>query len=317
MSNREKYTNWCQAQSNLPIFFQPWWLDQVVQSGTWDVAISHSGDGRVQGVLPYYTTVKKGLKVLGMPLLTPYLGIWSSYEPGPNAYKNSRRYRKLVKDLLDQLPQAAYCYFFNHPRTNYLLPARWQGFKETTRYTYLLDAPIDLENQLTLLKPDVRNKIRKAEKMVTVEASENISQLYDLVEMSFRYRKSSVPFSREFLTSLNQTNLNHSSAKLLVARDDHHVHAAIYLVMDNTTVYNLLLGADPAYHSSGAVQLLLWNGIQFAETKGLAFDFEGSMIPDVNKMFSGFGGTLIPYSELHKSKNMLIRMAAERKRQNI
>ena len=40
----------------------------------------------------------------------------------------------------------------------------------------------------------------------------------------------------------------------------------------------------------------------YAKGKGLkAFDFEGSMLPEVEKFFRGFGGDLIPYYTINKA----------------
>jgi hypothetical protein len=54
--------------------------------------------------------------------------------------------------------------------------------------------------------------------------------------------------------------------------------------------------------------LLLWEGIQFAAAKKCTFDFEGSMIPNVENMFRSFGGKLTPYSKIYKGGNFVFRL---------
>jgi hypothetical protein len=55
----------------------------------------------------------------------------------------------------------------------------------------------------------------------------------------------------------------------------------------------------------------MWKSILHARQLGLrTFDFEGSMIPEVERYFREFGGKLIPYYEISKAKfpvNLLMR----------
>ena len=86
--------------------------------------------------------------------------------------------------------------------------------------------------------------------------------------------------------------LEHSARKLLCAVDEQgRVHAAAYFVYDENTCYYLIGGGDPELRNSGAASLLLWEGIRFASTVSRSFDFEGSMIEDIERFFRAFGGT--------------------------
>jgi hypothetical protein len=59
---------------------------------------------------------------------------------------------------------------------------------------------------------------------------------------------------------------------------------------------------DERYNDSGAMSLLFWNAIKLASEKGLAFNFEGSMIPGVERFFRSFGGGLTPVFYISKRK---------------
>jgi hypothetical protein len=49
--------------------------------------------------------------------------------------------------------------------------------------------------------------------------------------------------------------------------------------------------------------MAMWAAIKFAKDLGLrSFDFEGSISPDIEKYFRGFGGTLTPYYQINKAK---------------
>src|SRR5690606_13335233 len=63
-----------------PLFMQPWWLDAVAP-GQWAEAVVAS-DGRVIARLPYLTRSQLGLRLLGTPPLTQFLGPWFDLPDG-------------------------------------------------------------------------------------------------------------------------------------------------------------------------------------------------------------------------------------------
>jgi len=60
-------------------------------------------------------------------------------------------------------------------------------------------------------------------------------------------------------------------------------------------------GADPRLRSSGAQSLLFWEAIKLASEKNLKFDFEGSMIEPIERVFRAFGATQVPYLQLYSA----------------
>ena len=70
----------------------------------------------------------------------------------------------------------------------------------------------------------------------------------------------------------------------------------VWIAWDDKRAYYLLGGFDHSAKSNNAVALAMWRAIQFTATnlKLPEFDFEGSMIPAVERFFRKFGGTIIP-----------------------
>jgi len=75
-----------------------------------------------------------------------------------------------------------------------------------------------------------------------------------------------------------------------------------------------MIGADTQLRSSGAVQLLLWNGIQLAIEKHLNFDFEGGMMPNIENIFRAFGGKMVAYHKIYKGGNKFFKLLSNFKR---
>jgi len=67
--------------------------------------------------------------------------------------------------------------------------------------------------------------------------------------------------------------------------------AGVFVIHDDRIAYYLIGGyADGAHHGAGA--LALWSAILKARQLGLqTFDFEGSVIPSIERYFRGFGAS--------------------------
>jgi len=78
--------------------------------------------------------------------------------------------------------------------------------------------------------------------------------------------------------------------------------SAAFCIYDNEKVYYLLGGYDNEFKHQGAGALAVNAAINKSKEMGISiFDFEGSMIPEVEKYFRGFGGDLIPYYSINKA----------------
>ena len=71
-------------------------------------------------------------------------------------------------------------------------------------------------------------------------------------------------------------------------------------VWDEMSVYYLLNGTNPNLKSFQGNDLLIDGAIEEAHKLGLKFDFEGSVIKNVNHAFREFGGVPMPYFRITK-----------------
>lgn len=306
-----KYQEFCR-EHHLPLFFQPWWLDSTCTGRPWDICLSQDGVGRITGVLPYCLDLKFGFQVIRMPLLTPYLGVWFNYPEGQtNPHGRLSFERSVVDELIQQIPKVAYFEQYFLPGFTDWLPFYWQGYCQQTHYTYRLGHTPDINRLFLGLKGNVRNKVRKAGKVVKAEESNDLHTFFRLLELTFQHQGRPAPFSFSFLEKLDAALVKRSSRKIYLAKDEAgRTHAAIYLAWDHSRMYNLALGADPELRQSGAAPFLLWRGIRDAMHAGLAFDFEGSMLAGVEPLFRSFGATQTPYFSIFKARNKLFELAA-------
>ena len=126
---------------------------------------------------------------------------------------------------------------------------------------------------------------------------------------TFERQGRKLPFNESIIRKLDNELKCRDSRVLLYAYDDEdNVHAATYFVFDNNRCYYLLSGGDPDFRNSGATSLLLWEGIKLASNRVKIFDFEGSMIEDIERFVRSFGACPRVYYRVTKF-NVILSMA--------
>jgi hypothetical protein len=240
-----------------------------------------------------------GLTMIRQPPLTPTLGPWIEL-PGTTMAKRLAEEKKLFNDLLDQLPKWDYIQLnFNHRITNWL-PFYWRGLKQTTRYTYILNDVSDLGQVWLGLQANVRRHICNAERRLTIRNDLSVETFLDVVELTFSRQGRKLPFQRELFRSVEKACVAQDARRMFFAQDsERRIHAALYLVWDANYAYYLLGGADPRLRGSGAQSLLFWEAIKHASSKNLKFDFEGSMVEPIERVFRAFGAVQVPYLQIY------------------
>lgn len=293
---------------NVPgsIFSQPWWLDAVAP-GSWGEVTIEKGD-RLFARLPYFIRRHRGLTLLSMPPLTQTLGPW--LRPYPGKYTNRLSEEKaLMMKLIKGLPR--FDFFqqnFHHSMTNWL-PFYWQGFRQTTRYTYVIENLDHPDKVWEETRSNVRTDVRKARDQVAVRDDLGLDVFLELNELTFERQGRRPPYGRELVWRIDEACQDRGCRKILFAEDAQgQLHAAVYIVWDKDAAYYLMSGSDPELRNSGATSLLLWEAIQLAATVTQSFDFEGSMIEPVERHFRSFGARQKRYFQVRKVKSLLLKM---------
>jgi hypothetical protein len=238
-----------------------------------------------------------GIRYASHPFLTPYLGI--IFRPSEAKYVTRISDEKeMSRAIAARIKEDFHFIQFSFtPVSTDLQPFIWEGFSSSVRYTYLLELD-DLENVWKNMDAKRRNDITRAEKDgIYVEASDNFEQTFTLVEKTFERQEKKAIFKltaskyNEVLSQKGQCN------SFLARNKEGKAIAVVYIVWDEKRSYYLLGGYDPEESHHGASAIAMWEAIKFTKEKlGLnGFDFEGSMIENVERFFRGFGGQQIPY----------------------
>ncbi len=299
---RGAYTQFC-SENYLPLHFQPWWLDAVCGPNGWKVALASDKGGDIVGALPYHIARRWGLKAVQLPPLTTYAGPWLRY-PQSVGFKETSRLsfeKKVMADLIRQLPRTVFFKQNFRPEITNWLPFHWEGFRQTTRYTYIFEKLNDLEKITAGFKNTLRSDLKKAAQCTELRRDDGAwSMVFELNKRSFQRKDRRQPYSLETFKNLHLAlnQRNQSASFIAYDKASGKPSAGFYLVFDERQAAVLLTGTEPAFKSQCAIYGLFMEAIRFCAERALSLDFEGSMDKQIEQSFRAFGARLVPYFQI-------------------
>lgn len=285
------------------MFQEAWWLDTVCP-GEWREAVFME-NGRIAARMPYVYKKRYGIPYLTSPRFTPHLGPWLVSNNGAQSRRLSWE-KDVLFNLIDQLPPVySASISCNHKLIN-LAPFYWRGWKIETAYTYRFEDLSNLDAIWEGVAKNIRSDIRKAEKILVTDYSCKVDSLYEMFSATYQRQGKAPPVSKSFFERIDAELRKRKQSQLFCAKDSAgNLHAAVYLVWDESCAYYLIGGADPEFRNSGAHSFLLWESIKFASRVTKSFDFEGSMVESIERFFRAFGAQQVRYHILTKRHPLL------------
>ncbi len=305
--NSAYYREHYQEFGYAPLFSRPEWLDACCGKDGWDVAAHVKGD-TVHAMFPYLLRSKAGFQAIGNPDYTPYQSVLVKYpEEQKEATKLSFE-KEVLNGILEDLPKADQFNFRFHPTQNNLLTLHWSGFELLTRYTYVLDGIQDHEALFSGFTDSTRRQIRKAEKSLHVERADTLDTLFQAkVESESSTGEKVQGTVNEWNTIADVIIKNRAGTILNAVAEGGQAAGSVLVVWDDRSAYYLMGSTLMEYRNSGALSMLMFEAIKVASEHVDFFNFEGSMIPAVEKFFRGFGSSPIQYTEARKYNSKILK----------
>lgn len=286
---RDEYEAWNQFVSSSPqgnIYCRTPYLDAIECAYRIEVV---KLDGRIRSGI-VLTRNRFGLYV--NPLLVKYLGVLHERK-NPHA----AHYEELLGNNLSRWNVWSYSF---SPEYRNWLPLYWQGFSQTTRYTYQLlpDGEVIRDGYDSALRR-LLNKARRNGLVIREISSQSFAEE---IRKTYRQKRQHCPFSYNFMTrvidKLEAAGLFYKRSACL---PDGTVLAVGGVVYDQASANLVLHGMDRNFRESGANAFVIDHLIDYASHHSRVFDFEGSMIKNIERFYRRFGGQLTPYSEIRNS----------------
>jgi hypothetical protein len=250
-------------------------------------------DAEVVAVMWAWESGKKLLNSLITPPFSP--NCWLTFL---NAYDKPATQRAKEKDVLKSLlsfvEKGKWGYWkFDFP-TEYtdFQEAIWQGTLPKTKYTYRI---LDTKNWEEKIDSKLRNKLKRFS-----EFSFEVRPFEPNEMKLFMQSSTSKGVAHEQLLSKFNA-LNSTSAFTVIAEGGQY--QAFCAIVDGVCYYLVSSNAKNENALSAC-------GVKFCIEESMrrgssAFDFEGSMIPEIEVFFRSFGGDLLPYFSIEGGRGVV------------
>lgn len=298
------YRQFARSQVDMPIFSKGWYLD-AVYGDTWDV-ITIERNGQIVASLPFVKKKKMIYQLINQHFFTQTLGPYIHPD-----FRQAKQETKLLSELIEKLPKFdLFDQNFSPLITNWL-PFKWEGFQQTTLYNYVIPNISDLDLVWKNFSSNYRNKIRKAENLVEIATDRSLENFYDTAKMTFERQGIKMIYDFDLLSQFDSRLYMECRNKIFFALDKKtgKTHSVLYLTLGDESAYLHLAGENPELRNSGAGIYLIWKAIQYAsqEENLKKFDFQGSMLPQVERVRRECGGIQTPYSRVWKYNSQSLK----------
>jgi hypothetical protein len=299
-----EYSLWdalVQASPQGSIFCRSWWLTAV---GNVRVLAYFSGKDMIAGI-PLYFEKHLGIPVCTMPKLTQTWGVVMRPLEGKRVTAAARE-TEILRAFATGLSR--YKLFFQafHPNLSNWLPFYWLGFRQTTRFTYVIDDLSDLGRIWNGISGSTHGKILKAQRAGLRVVPCGIEDVYRCESQSYLRRGRMPPHTESILRNIHDAAKENGCGTCYAVVDrEARVHSAHFLVWDTNRMYSLVAGIDTKLRTSGANSLGIWHAIQFSAERSRTFDFAGSVMQNIERFNRNFGAKQVPYNYVIKAPSLV------------
>lgn len=298
MPTKAKYKEYLKKIDYVPIYFEDWYLDACIPPGKWSYVKHETSDGDF-GLWPFFIKKKSIFNYITMPHLCKWMGPLTNVEEYPN------RKLALINALEEKLPEHHHFtqnLFYNNTETDF------GEYEIKEAYSYQLDLLRDQETIFSKINSDYRNnKIPKAKDLkLVIDAP--IDDIIEMQMASYTYAKFDIPFDEKYVRKHVKTILKKKRGVILSMRDEEgNLYASMFLIWDSKRAYYHLAGMNPELRKNGASIRLIWECIKYSKEtiKAEIFDFEGSMIPNLERVRRNFGAEKVYYKNISRTPSKL------------
>jgi len=277
------------------LFSKAAWLDSVRPDG-YKILLLTKSDKIVAGMPLCSYRDENGRLVHNMPGFTQVTGILLRPLSG-KLHTVMTAETRMVQAVVDAIPEHRWFYMqFHYSFTNWM-PFYWNGYDQSTRYTYTF---VNIENPTDIFECFDRGKrknIDKAKDVVKIETGLSAQAFRSLQVKTYQRDGKMLTTDEDTFFRIYQHGKEWHAIDV-----NGNIHSAIFVVYDELAAYYLCSCVDRDHRKSGANTLLIWKAIEELSKHTHRFDFEGSMIPGVENSFRHFGATRMPYFVITKGK---------------
>jgi hypothetical protein len=293
--NQEEYNLWNDFVDESPegsIYGKSWYLEAL--QVRFKILVVANGNEIFAGIV----LTKNEIGVYSNPLLCKYLGIFFKQIEGSHQKVESKK-MELARQIIEKIKHIRTFDYTFHPNFINWLPFYWAGYKQTTKYSYRLKYYLikDIKKQFT---SKLRNEIKRIEKNnFKIDSKNYFNSYFDIIDSTFKKQGGKSPFSEKDLLQffiLLEERKSINFMNLIDIKDN--LLAFTITVFDRKCAYLIFSGYNSNFHIHGVQEYLIFHTIEYYNHKIDYFDFEGSMIKEIESFYRKFGGELVEYYQI-------------------
>lgn len=256
-------------------------------------------------VLPFLPNHKFGFLRSLQPRFSQYWGV--CFLPDTKTSYESLSSKKAILDLLiPEVSSIQHIVWHFSPAFDYPLPFFWNKFSLENRYTFQLDLSIPGETIHASMASTIRRYLRKGNAL-NVEESTDPDILIRLLRLQQRNGHEIIGSNDkdwDTVSKLIRYLTSSGNGRMYVVKTTEGSVAAAGLFARFGGIGTYLLGTyDPDLNNRSAMPTMMWHSICTEQAAGMKiFDFEGSMIPGVERFFRRMGGRPVPYLKVERNE---------------
>jgi hypothetical protein len=308
--DKQKYASYIRECKGLPIFNEVFWLDAVCGKNNWHVVLV-ADNGDIVAAIPYYIKRKYLFNIVTVPKHTQRFSPCIRYPKKLKTYSHKIDFEnKVIEVLLGALPNNIYTQTSIHFDYKNVLPLYWSGFRVSYMHTYVIRDISSPEKVFDDFSNNRKRGVKKASKSIVVKNNMEAGEFYVFHKESLHAKGDVISYSREHFIRLYNACKKNMCGEIFYALDDSmNIHAALFVVWDDYAGYHLVPVVNPKYYKSQAVSLIVYKVIEFLQGKTLSYDFEGSMLVNIEKAYREYGARPQAYFNIRKSNSKLVKHA--------
>jgi len=268
--------------------------------------ITNNNNQIIGGFVIYKEKQRFKTTAIKNPPFSPNIGLFINIESS-NDSKINNEYKKLLQELSNFLNSHKFNILTISLPSNFIdtQPFFWNKFKVIPNYTYIIDLSESIEQIEKKFSSERRHNINKALKDgIECEINFDYNLIYELIIGTFNRKEKNI--NENLLNKILFEFANDKNSFSVVSYKNNEAISTSFYVYDKNKIYYLLGGYNNKNKHYGAGTISILTAIKHSKKLNIPiFDFEGSMIPEVEKYFRGFGGKLTPYYTINKGKFLM------------
>lgn len=292
----------CGAAPEAGFFHRPEW--RAVQGAAMQRFGVLDKKGEVLAAFQLVRSERNGITLWSHPPFTQHCAFLADIRSNNTAKRNGdiKRLHSAVAEFLSGLDGVVTVGF--PPEVVDMQPYIWAKCKVVPAYTYRIDLGVGMEAVRANYATETRNVIKKALTDGVEVLPATRTEVLPLIEATFDRKAKALDHAK--VDRILSAWLGPASGFAFQTRYRERTVAVAFCGFDAHRAYYLLGGHDKTTGHAGAGALALDRCIREATERGIPqFDLEGSMLPDVERFFRGFGATLTPYYTVNRASFLM------------